>query len=62
MCKALMEIQEEGRKIGEKNGDNNRTRIVVTNMLKRGYSTEDICAIAECSEELVAKIRENLSK
>ena len=51
MCKALMEIREEGReigeKIGEKNGDNSRTRIVVTNMLKRGDSTEDICAIAE---------------
>ena len=39
-----------------------RTRIVVTNMLRRGYSTEDICAIAECSEQLVDELRESLSE
>ncbi len=62
MCKALMEIREEGREIGERIGDNSRTRIVVTNMLRRGYSTEDICAIAECSEQLVDELRESLSE
>ena len=70
MCKAWIEIKEEeqkigreiGEKIGKKNGDNSRTKIVVTNMLRRGYSTEDICAIAECNEELVTEIRGNLTK
>lgn len=74
MCKAWIEIKEEERKIGreigvkigERNGkeigDSNRTRIVVTNMLRRGYSTEDICAIAECSEQVVNELRESLSE
>ena len=62
MCKTLMEIREEGQEIGERIGDNSRTRIVVTNMLRRGYSTEDICAIAECSEQLVDELRESLSE
>lgn len=61
MCKAWIEIKEEEREIGEKSGDNNRTRIVVANMIRRGYSTEDICAIAECSEQLVDEIRANLT-
>lgn len=48
--------------IGERNGDNSRTKIVVTNMLRRGYSTDDICAIAECSEQLVDEIRAGISE
>ena len=62
MCKAWIEIKEEEQKIGRERGDNNRTRIVVSNMLRRGYSTEDICAIAECSEQLVNELRESLSE
>lgn len=62
MCKAWIEIKEEEQKIGRERGDNNRTGIVVTNMLRRGYSTEDICAIAECSEQLVDELRKSLSE
>ena len=62
MCKAWIEIKEEEQKIGKEIGDSSRTRIVVTNMLKRGYSTEDICAIAECSEQVVNELRESLSE
>lgn len=65
MCKAWIEIKKEereiGEKIGEKIGENSRTKIVVTNMLRRGYSTEDICAIAECSEQLVEEIKASIS-
>ena len=38
-------------------GAADKTRIVVTNMLARGMSDEDICAIAECTTEFVQTVR-----
>ena len=76
MCKALMDLRAEersigeqigqhigqqiGEQIGEQIGATGKTVQIVRNMITRGYSDEDICAIAECSEELVQEIREDI--
>ena len=76
MCKALMDLRAEersigeqigqhigqqiGEQIGEQIGSTGKTVQIVRNMIDRGYSDEDICAIAECSEELVQEIREDI--
>lgn len=36
--------------------------ITIRNMLARGMSDEDICAIAECKPELVQKVRKGLQQ
>ena len=69
MCQALEELMEdkrnEGEKIGEKKGEIKgnleRTKIVVRNMLCRGYEIEDVCAIAECDSSLVEEVRKNMA-
>ena len=74
MCKALADLRAEernigqyigqeigqqiGEKIGERIGETGKTVQIVRNMIVRGYSDEDICAIAECDPELVGEIRE----
>ena len=61
MCQAMKELLADARAVGVNEGMSQgfqgKTQIVVTNMLKRGMSTEDICALAECSEEFVEKVR-----
>ena len=61
MCQALEELMEEreikGEVKGEIKGDLKKTKIVVRNMLDRGYEIEDICAIAECDSALVEEVR-----
>ena len=57
MCKALVDIREEGRMEGHAEGCEEKARIIVRNMLKREMPEEDICALAECSPNLVAEIR-----
>ncbi len=52
--------QEIGEQIGEQIGATGKTVQIVRNMIARGYADEDICAIAECSEELVREIREDI--
>ena len=52
MCQAMRELLADARAEG--------ITTVVINMLKRGMSTEDICALAECSEEFVEKVRAEL--
>ncbi len=73
MCQALEELMEdkrnEGEKIGEKigemkgeiKGNLERTKIVVRNMLCRGYEIEDVCAIAECDSSLVEEVRKSMA-
>ena len=72
MCTAIKELiadgREEGRIEGRSEGRNEgrvegriegideKTRIIVHNMLSRNMSIQDICAIAECSEELVEEV------
>ena len=45
---------------GMEQGSENRTRIIVRNMLSRGMSDEDIMTIAECGQELIEQVRERI--
>ena len=60
MCQAMRELLADARAVGVNEGVSQGITQVVTNMLKRGMSTEDICALAECSEEFVEKVRAEL--
>ena len=51
---------EEGRTAGLEQGSNEKTRIIVRNMLIRGMSNEDIMAIAACNQELIDQVHEEL--
>lgn len=67
MCTAITKLiadgREEGITIGRNRGIDEKTRIIVHNMLSRNMSIQDICAIAECSEELVKEVsRSSLKK
>lgn len=56
MCQEMRELLEDERAIGIKQG----TKSIVVNMLKRGMSDEDICALAECTAGYVDSIRSEL--
>ena len=45
---------------GVEQGSENKTRIIVRNMLARGMSDEDIMTIAECGKELIEQVREKI--
>ena len=63
MCTAIKELIADGREEGRTEGIDEKTRIIVHNMLNRNMSIQDICAIAECSEELVKEVsRSSLKK
>ncbi len=73
MCKAITDLiqggREEGIQIGMERGiergmergiaqgQEQKQTIIVRNMLKRNMPVEDICALAECTEEFVEKCR-----
>lgn len=61
MCKAMRELLEEERKNGLSQGRDygkvDKTRTVIQNMLERGFSDEDICAIAECDLNMIDEVR-----
>ena len=64
MCTAIKELIADGRNegrnegiaIGRNRGIEEKTRIIVHNMLSRNMPIQDICAIAECSEGLVKEV------
>ena len=56
MCQALEELMEDNRNEGRREG----RKIVVRNMLDRGYEIEDICAIAGCEASFVEEVRKEL--
>lgn len=56
MCTAIKELIADGRNEGRNEGIDEKTRIIVHNMLIRNMSIQEICAIAECSEELVKEV------
>ena len=60
MCKAwedmAIDMKNEGLQIGEQE----KNRLVIKNMLRRGYSDEDILAIAECEPEDIEQVRKQL--
>ena len=60
MCQAMRELLADARAVGVNEGVSQGITQVVTNMLKRGMSTEDICVLAECSEEFVETVRAEL--
>lgn len=49
--------KEEGIEQGIEQGELSKTRTVIRNMLKRGMSEEDICALAECNKALIEEVR-----
>lgn len=51
------EGKAEGKAQGIVLGTLEKTKTVIKNMLQRGFSDEDICALAECSVELIDSIR-----
>ncbi len=69
MCQALREWIEEERSLGwaegaakgkaegKVEGKAEELRLIVTNMLRRGMSDEDIMALAECNQEYVDEVR-----
>ena len=72
MCKAWEDMRNEGIQLGEQRGlqrglqrgeqlgmQENRF-LVIKNMLQRGYSDEDILAIAECEPEDIEQVRKQL--
>ena len=72
MCKAWEDMRNEGIQLGEQRGlqrglqrgeqlgmQENRF-LVIKNMLQRGYSDEDILAIAECELEDIEQVRKQL--
>ena len=60
MCKGLQEWLEDERSEGRNEGSNEKRNQIIKNMLLRNMPTEDICAIAECEEQLVEEIRAQL--
>ena len=53
---------EQGRISGLEEGARNTKRIFIRNLLKRGMSDEDICALAECTQELLDEVRNTNKK
>ena len=56
MCQALEELMEDNRN----EGNLEKTKTVVKNMLHRGYEIEDICAIAGCEAPFVEEVKKEL--
>ena len=52
--------EQIGLQRGEQLGLQEKNRLVIKNMLKRGYSDEDILAIAECEPEDIEQVRKQL--
>ena len=61
MCQAIREWAEEERSIGRQEGRqaglDEKTDIIVKNMLLRGMEDEDIMTIAECDRECIDRVR-----
>ena len=64
MCKAwedmAIDMKNEGIQLGEQLGLQEKNRLVIKNMIQRGYSNEDILAIAECEQEDIEQVRRQL--
>ena len=56
----LADGRREGRREGKAEGKAEATINIVQNMLKRGMSDEDICALAECDIALLEEVRAKL--
>ena len=56
----LRQGEQIGLQRGEQLGLQEKNRLVIKNMLRRGYSDEDILAIAECEPEDIEQVRKQL--
>ena len=52
--------RQQGEQIGEQRGLQENRFLVIKNMLQRGYSDEDILAIAECEQADIEQVRRQL--
>ena len=62
MCKAWEDMAIDMKNEGIQLGEQEKNRLVIKNMLRRGYSDEDILAIAECEPEDIEQVRKRLYK
>ena len=53
----LFQRDMENRELGREEGKEESLKIFIRNMLNRGMSDEDICALAECTKELIDEVR-----
>ena len=68
MCKAwedmAIDMKNEGLQLGLRQGEQRGLQenrfLVIKNMIRRGYSDEDIIAIAECEPEDIEQVRKQL--
>ena len=64
MCKAwedmAIDMKNEGIQLGEQRGLQENRFLVIKNMIRRGYSDEDILAIAECEQADIEQVRRQL--
>ena len=52
--------RQQGEQIGEQRGLQENRFLVIKNMIRRGYSDEDILAIAECEQADIEQVRRQL--
>ena len=54
---AVGDLAADGQYGGAAKRLDERTRRIVVNMVKQGISDEDICMMAECSQEVIDAVR-----
>lgn len=57
MCQAWKEIEAECIEKGRAEGLIEDKTLIVRNMLKRGFSDDEICELTECTAEFIGQIR-----
>lgn len=60
MCKAIDDLILKGKLEGRVEGELDKTKTIVKNMLWRGMADADICALAECDEVFLEGVRKDL--
>lgn len=53
----MRRMTRDAKQEGREEGKEDYTKIVIRNMLNRGMSEEDICALAECTTEMIEEVR-----
>lgn len=60
MCKAIDDLILKGKLEGRVEGELDKTKTIVKNMLRRGMADADICALAECDVVFLEGVRKEL--
>lgn len=53
---------QQGIEQGIERGELQKTKIIIQNMLNRGMTVEDICALAGCNPDLVEEMGREMGK